>query len=262
MGCFCGLLAKKPLVELGIELGPGIIFASADNCALRKKIVDCATASFAGSDHSDPEGTLDWVLGPQLAGKWNDPRRLIMMEWCMRMGVSACLDYSGGFILAAPLETGELGAVLFVVPNLHGNPSKVAKGCLLLNGVCKNGLPPFKQMGDARKGIEKRFDAFSVGEEVHHKHASGPHLYVVVMAVHPDAQGQGLCGKLMRQVNVYADKLKLPLYLETSGEKNVNIYRRFGYEVAEQFTMECKKDPDRSEPNTNVFAMMRPTLSS
>lgn len=142
-----------------------------------------------------------------------------MIEWCLWMAVTACLDHSGGFILAATLESGELGAVCVVAPNLHGNPSKVASGCLLLRGLCKNGLPPFKEMGDARKGILKRFEGLVGIEEMHGKHASGSHVYVNVMAVHPDAQGKGLCGKLMRQVNVYADKQKLPLYLETSGQK-------------------------------------------
>merc|ERR1719453_884834 len=99
-------------------------------------------------------------------------------------------------------------------------------------------------MGDTKKGIEKRLNSLGVIQEIQKKHVSGPHVYVNVMAVHPDAQGKGLCGKLMRQVNVYADQLKLPLYLEASGEKNVSVYKRFGYEVVEQFTVQCKDDPD------------------
>lgn len=257
MGVCCGTLAK-PLGALGIELGPGIIRAQADDMALRKKIVDCGAASFAGTDHSDPEGTLDWLLGPQLAGKWDDPRRKIMMQWLMNFFATAVLDQMGGFILAAPLETGELGAVCMVIPKPHGAFSKAALGVALLSSVCRNGLPPLKQMGEARKGIEKRLDSFRVVEEVQRKYASGPHVYVQVMAVHPDAQGKGLCGKLMRQANAYADKLNLPMWLETSGEKNVSIYKRFGYEVAEQFTVECADCPDGSKPHMDEFGMMRP----
>ena len=46
------------------------------------------------------------------------------------------------------------------------------------------------------------------------------------MSVDPDAQGLGFCGKLMRAVNVWADNLQLPLWLETSGTRNVAIYER------------------------------------
>ena len=46
------------------------------------------------------------------------------------------------------------------------------------------------------------------------------------MSVDPDAQGLGFCGKLMRAVNVWADNLQLPLWLETSGARNVAIYER------------------------------------
>jgi ribosomal protein S18 acetylase RimI-like enzyme len=148
-----------------------------------------------------------------------------------------------------------------VIPKPHGQFSKMASGLGLLNLLCKHGLPPLKQMGDAKKGIEKRFESLGVIEQVQRRHAPGPHVYVQVMAVHPDSQGKGLCGKLMRQVNVYADKLKLPLYLETSGEKNVSVYKRFGYQVVEQFTVECKKDPDNSKPHTDEFGMLRPAQS-
>ena len=72
------------------------------------------------------------------------------------------------------------------------------------------------------------------------------------MSVDPDAQGLGFCGKLMRAVNVWADDLQLPLWLETSGTRNVSIYERFGYKTAEQYTLKCKDDIHEEE-----FGMIR-----
>eukprot|EP00438_Fugacium_kawagutii_P025956 Skav207681 [mRNA] locus=scaffold1857:488630:488875:- [translate_table: standard] len=74
------------------------------------------------------------------------------------------------------------------------------------------------------------------------------------MSVDPDAQGLGFCGKLMRAVNAWADKLQLPLYLETSGERNVAIYQRFGYKTMERFTLQVKNDTDIHD---DEFGMLR-----
>jgi len=102
---------------------------------------------------------------------------------------------------------------------------------------------------------------FFMVEELQKKHVPFPHVYVNVMAVHPDAQGKGFCSLMMRLVNEYADSLNLPLWLETSGTRNVEIYKKFGYEVIEQFTVETANDPDNSEPLTDEFCMLRPAAN-
>ena len=84
------------------------------------------------------------------------------------------------------------------------------------------------------------------------RHCSGPHAHVKVMAVDPHAQGLGLCGKLMRAVSAWADDLQLPLWLETSGARNVAIYERFGYKTREHYALNYKNDVHEDE-----FGMMR-----
>merc|ERR1712070_482396 len=135
-----------------------------------------------------------------------------------------------------------------------GKTGSCATCCrVMIPALCAAGLPPFKKLGDAGKGVEARLNSLDIIDKMHTKHMSGPHIYVNIMAVDPNCQGMGFCGRLMRFVNTYADERKLPLYLETSGLKNKAIYERFGYKSVEQFECSCPKDPDRSEPHTDEF---------
>lgn len=218
--------------------------------------------SFAGTATTDPEGTTDWVLGPLLKEKWDDPRRMKMMTWFIGFLHTMVVEQLGGFVLAAKKEDGTLGAAIMINPYTKGISGDCMVGCrALLPAGRVHGMPPFKEMGDANKGMQKRLYCLDKVDEVHKKHLSGPHVYVNCMAVDPTCQGMGFCGRLMRFMNAYADERKLPLYLETSGLKNVAIYERFGYKSVEQFQISCPKDPDQSKPHTDDFAMIRPAAA-
>ena len=58
-----------------------------------------------------------------------------------------------------------------------------------------------------------------------------PYWYCQNIAVLPQYQGQGLGGTLMRHTFEQADSQNLPCYLETSTPQNVELHRRYGYEV-------------------------------
>ncbi|MEU0413636.1 GNAT family N-acetyltransferase [Streptomyces griseorubiginosus] len=63
------------------------------------------------------------------------------------------------------------------------------------------------------------------------------HLYLDNIAVRPDAQGQGVGGRLLRFVEAHARALGLPevrLYTNAKMWENQEIYPRFGYEVVER----------------------------
>ncbi|KUL72651.1 MULTISPECIES: GNAT family N-acetyltransferase [unclassified Streptomyces] len=63
------------------------------------------------------------------------------------------------------------------------------------------------------------------------------HLYLDTLAVHPDAQGQGVGGRLLRFVEAHARALGLPevrLYTNAMMWENQRIYPKYGYEVAER----------------------------
>ncbi|MFJ8084382.1 GNAT family N-acetyltransferase [Streptomyces sp. NPDC096205] len=63
------------------------------------------------------------------------------------------------------------------------------------------------------------------------------HLFLDSIAVHPDAAGQGVGGRLLRFVDARARALGLPeirLYTNAMMWENQKIYPKYGYEVVER----------------------------
>ncbi|WP_437067981.1 GNAT family N-acetyltransferase [Streptomyces sp. enrichment culture] len=63
------------------------------------------------------------------------------------------------------------------------------------------------------------------------------HLFLDSIAVHPDAHGRGVGGRLLRFVDARARALGLPevrLYTNAMMWENQKIYPRYGYEVVER----------------------------
>jgi len=75
------------------------------------------------------------------------------------------------------------------------------------------------------------------------------HWYLVLLGVDPKFQGRGYASRLIRGMLTRIDEEGLPCYLETDGERNVYMYRHFGFEVIDEFII----------PETNVrqCAMLR-----
>lgn len=74
-----------------------------------------------------------------------------------------------------------------------------------------------------------RFAGFE--ETLQHRHAPGPHWYLIVLGVDPAHQGEGIGGRLIAPVLAKADAAGRPCYLETMSEANLAFYRRHGFEV-------------------------------
>lgn len=58
---------------------------------------------------------------------------------------------------------------------------------------------------------------------------TGPHAYLPFIAVHPDRQGQGLGGALLRARLAELDADNRPAYLEASSPRNAALYARLGF---------------------------------
>ncbi|WP_031508074.1 GNAT family N-acetyltransferase [Streptomyces megasporus] len=58
-----------------------------------------------------------------------------------------------------------------------------------------------------------------------------PVWFLATVAVDPDRQGQGLGTAVIRPGLEEADRAGVPAFLETADERNVRLYRRFGFEV-------------------------------
>jgi len=74
-------------------------------------------------------------------------------------------------------------------------------------------------------------------DRVEKRHPTEPHLYLAVLGTEPSAQGQGIGSALLRPGLELCDREGLPAYLESSKERNVAFYSRFGFRVTEEVAM-------------------------
>jgi len=58
-----------------------------------------------------------------------------------------------------------------------------------------------------------------------------PYWYVLILGVHPDHQGKGLGRELLRKVLQKADEDRVAVYLESANPRNLDFYRKHGFEV-------------------------------
>jgi ribosomal protein S18 acetylase RimI-like enzyme len=82
-------------------------------------------------------------------------------------------------------------------------------------------------------------------------HTHEPHIYLCEIGVNQRAQGTGAGSALMREMTSAADQEGVGCYLTTSSEPNTSWYRRFGFEVTEEF----RPTPDWPR----VWRMWRPS---
>jgi len=95
-----------------------------------------------------------------------------------------------------------------------------------------------------------RLDAyFNYLDKLHRRLVPYPHWYLQIIGVDPAYQGQGFSSRLIRPMLERIDREQLPCFLETNTEKNVAIYRQFGFEVISEDKM--------SKVEVISFAMLR-----
>jgi ribosomal protein S18 acetylase RimI-like enzyme len=63
------------------------------------------------------------------------------------------------------------------------------------------------------------------------------YYYATILGVARKYQGQGHARKLINGMIEKGDEEKKPIYLETSTEKNVKMYERYGFEVLKKITL-------------------------
>ncbi len=64
-----------------------------------------------------------------------------------------------------------------------------------------------------------------------------PYYYLSFVGVHPSAQGRGVGSALLRAVIDRCDAEGHAAYLESSHERNVPLYKRWGFHVTEEFSL-------------------------
>lgn len=67
--------------------------------------------------------------------------------------------------------------------------------------------------------------------------AKGDYLYINILGVSQEHQGNGFGGEVLKAAIKEASVKKLPLYLETETEENVRFYEKYGFKVMKDITL-------------------------
>lgn len=73
-----------------------------------------------------------------------------------------------------------------------------------------------------------------VSRSVEKIHPHQMHWYILVLGVHPDHQGKGMGGELLRPILQKADEDGVIVYLECSNPESLEFYRKYEFEVSEK----------------------------
>lgn len=123
-------------------------------------------------------------------------------------------------------EAGDGGAALWALPGRWRESGRETVGLLRLT------LP----------GVLPRLPRVLRGlGQVELRHPAERHLYLAVLGVEPDRQGQGVGSALIRPGLDLCDRERLPAYLETGKEANLAFYGRHGFAVVDR--IELPKGP-------------------
>lgn len=68
-------------------------------------------------------------------------------------------------------------------------------------------------------------------EMIKSNHPKKPFAYLWFFGVDPDVHNKGVGSAFLREIISECDKKKRPIYLETSMEKNLPFYKKFGFEI-------------------------------
>jgi ribosomal protein S18 acetylase RimI-like enzyme len=119
-------------------------------------------------------------------------------------------------------EDGDGGAALWALPGRWREDARDTLGLLRLT------LP----------GVLPRLPRVLRGlGQVETRHPVERHLYLAVLGVDPDRQGEGVGSALIRPGLDLCDRERLPAYLETGKEANLAFYGRHGFHVLDRLDL-------------------------
>ncbi len=79
---------------------------------------------------------------------------------------------------------------------------------------------------------------------------SEPHWYLGTISVDPGHHGNGVGGALLRHGLSRVDATSMPTYLEVTKPANISLYKHFGFDEREAFTIGSDSPP--------ITGMLRP----
>lgn len=138
--------------------------------------------------------------------------------------VRYCLRYGQVYAPSDRLE----GVITWV----SGNLADMTLWRMLVSGAIWPGM-----LGGLRLSAKMQpiFRPIEIDRKVNMK--GGPYLYIPVLGIAPQFQGQGVGGRLLKAIIAESDRARLPVYLETETESNVRWYGGFGFETIRQISL-------------------------
>lgn len=128
------------------------------------------------------------------------------------------------------LPTGEVtrpaggGAVAIWIPSEQLGPNSLIQELRVLPTIlAATGFSRLGRISAMRKVMDERHPM------------DRPHAYLWFLGVRPEAQGFGVGSRMLKAGLAKVDAQGLPAYLESSNQANVPLYRRYGFEVTQEF---------------------------
>lgn len=109
---------------------------------------------------------------------------------------------------------------------------------------------PFLPLHCGWAAMKRGVEANKLSENLKKRHTPPRCMQLELLAVNPEFQGQGFAGILIRPMLWRLDSEDMPCYLETQSIRNVEMYRRFGFELKEKAII--------PETPHFLYAMIRP----
>lgn len=86
--------------------------------------------------------------------------------------------------------------------------------------------------------VRKQAQIFKPLQADRKAHMKGrPYIYLMIIGVAPEFQGQGLGGKLLGALIEESERAGLPIYVETELEMHVSMYEKLGFRVLNWLTL-------------------------
>jgi len=228
---------------------------------LATEMCELLTASWAGSSTGPPELAFDWCMGPELQGNFDDlARRQALLRWISTFMVELVFAAGPkGAVLACRKPDGSIGgmALLKIYRGKDGDDL-----CAMHHGASRAGGRSAET--HAYMNCPRMKALVASQKEIHDQCGLRSYVYVQAVAVDPSAQGQGMGGKLMRAASAVADREGLACYLEATGARNQQIYKKYGYEVKAEAELRTKARKGKLEEvfEHKMAAMVRPSSAS
>jgi len=121
---------------------------------------------------------------------------------------------------------------------LPGRRARMSAWGMLWSGALWSGL---RMGGPLGARVQAVFRPIEADREAHLRGRA--YLYLAVLGVAPERQGQGIGGRLLRAAIAESERQGLPLYLETETERNVAFYAHHGFRTLQQVTLPSVRLP-------------------